>query len=397
MAKSTQRRKQKQPRLELLPVELQLAILGSLSSCEDLTSLSIASRLYHATYLRHKKIVLCQVAQATLGDQFVDACMLHHWEHNINNYTEDQDDTESSLLLQWQRSLGSEQHTGTRVETRGAAHSQPWPRGPYRHIQLKFLHDYDTMAMADAQDQAKHMRGLLTEEDFSGILTFHARVVRPLSALVAASLPVWRRNKTKGGRERTVLEARPVSSTERQRIVQTLYRFEMCCRLYAPRATPEDKGIIDLGPSHSQAMARDFFSRYDILENEEFQVVHMVVVWELHGYFGTIRNSTEWFKMLQRRYDEAELWREIIHFRHYHPITMEPVGMGGVTAGVASMGLGLLMRIESATESDGVVAELVASDPPHLSNFVWEALRALTDFYHFELDWPESWSDEFWE
>lgn len=401
MARSTrrqnQRQKRKQPRLELLPVELKIAILGSLSSREDLTSLSIASRSYHATYLRHKKLILCQITQAVLGDQFVDACMLHHWEHNINNYTEDQDDAESSMLLQWQSNLASDQHKETRVETTDAVHTQPWPRGPYRHIQLKFLHDYDTLAMADAEDQAKHMRGLLTVEDFSRILSFHAQVVRPLSALVAASFPIWLCIKTKQGWLDTIFEARPVSTTERQRIMQTLYRFQICCRLYAPRATPADEGIIDLGQSHRQAMERDFFSRYDMLENEEFQIVHTVVAWELHGYFRMIKNDREWVKIMRQRYHQAGMQAGGFRRNQFHPTTLEPVGMCGVTAGAVSMGLGLLMRIESATETDEVAAELVASDPPHLSNFVWETLRGLRDFHHFKIDWPESWSDEFWE
>lgn len=401
MARTRQKQKQKQQRsrLELLPVELQLAILGNLSSCDDLTSLIIASRPYKATYLRHKKLILSQVTQATLGDVFIDACMLYHWEHNIDDYTEDEDDAQSSMLLQWQNSLGSHQPTENEVETRHATHAQPWPRGPYRHIQLKFLHDYDKLAMDATEDQVKFMRDLLTVDDFSRILYFHTQVIRPLSALVAFSFPVRRDGFTGSNRGLwdTIYEARPVTITERQRIMQTLYRFQICCRLYAPRATPEDQGIIDMGQSHPLAMASDFFSRYDLVENEEFQAVHMVVVWELHNYFGIIKNDREWKKMMTKRYQETGMLR----WTHYHPTTMEPVGVYGVTAGALSKGLELLMRIELATHTNEVAAELVASDPPHLGNFMWDTLRRLRDFYHFKtawsVMWPESWSDEFWE
>lgn len=382
-----------QPRLELLPVELQLAILENLASCEDLTSLTIASRSYHATYVRHKKLILPQVTQATLGDLFVDACMLHHWEHNINNYTEDQDDIESSMLLQWQSNLGSHQPAETEVETRHAVDAQPWPRGPHRHIQLKFLHDYDKLALADTEDQVKYMRGLLTVEDFSQILSFHVQVVRPLIALFAESFPVLADDGTNKGSWNVLLEARRTTMSERQRIMQTLYRFQICCRLYAPRATPEEGGFIDLGQSHRLAMARDFFSRYDMVENNEFQIVFGVVAWELHRFFRISRNSTEWKKFLWQRFRRSGIPRR----NAYHPTTLEPVGMSGVTAGVASMGLGQLVRIGLATQVDEVAAELVASDPPHLNNFVWETLMGLRDFHHFKVKWPESWTDGFWE
>ncbi|KAK7698376.1 hypothetical protein SLS64_012624 [Diaporthe eres] len=385
--KQKQKQKQKQPRLELLPVELQLTILENLASCEDLTSLTIASRSYHATYLRHKKLVLSEVTQATLGDVFVDACMLQHWEHNINNYTEDQDDIESSMLLQWQSKLGDHEPTETEVEARDAVDAQPWPRGPYRHIQLKFLHDYDKLALADTEDQVKYMRGLLTVEDFSRILSFHVQVVRPLIALCAESFPVT------SDKWHFLFEARSITMTERQRIMQTLYRFQICCRLYGPRATPEEEGFIDLGQSHRLAMATDFFSRYDIVENNEFQIVFSVVVWELHRFFMISRNNTEWKKVLWQR-----LRRSGMHRRApYHLMTLQPVGMSGVTAGAASMGLGPLIRIGSATEVDEVAAELVASDPPHLNNFVWETLMGTRDFHHFKVKWPESWTDAFWE
>lgn len=387
--RQNQKQKQRQSRLELLPVELQLTILENLASCEDLTSLTIASRSYHATYLRHKKLVLSEVTQATLGDLFVDACMLHHWEHNINNYTEDQDDIESSMLLQWQSKLGNHQPTDTKVETRDAVDAQPWPRGPYRHIQLKFLHDYDKLALADAQDQVKYIRGLLTVEDFSRILSFHTQVVRPLPALFAEVFPAW----PDGINWWLRFEARSLTITERQRIMQTLYRFEICSRLYAPRATPEDEGFIDLGQSHRLAMATDFFSRYDVVENNEFQVVFSVVAWEFRRFFQISRNNREWKKVLRQRYLRSgmPMWN------HYRPTTLEPAGMSGVTAGAASMGLGTLTRIGLATGVDEVAAELVASDIPHLNNFVWETLLGLRDSYHFKVKWPESWMDAFWE
>ncbi|KAL2275197.1 hypothetical protein FJTKL_02422 [Diaporthe vaccinii] len=381
-----QKQKQRQSRLELLPVELQLTILENLASCEDLTSLTIASRSYHATYLRHKKLVLSEVAQATLGDLFVDACMLHHWEHNINNYTEDQDDIESSKLLQWQSQLGNHQPIDAEVETRDAVDAQPWPRGPYRHIQLKFLHDYDKLALADTEDQFKYLRGLLTVEDFSRILSFHTQVVRPLPGLFAEAFPDW----THGIELYLHSEARSLTITEWQRIMQTLYRFEICSRLYAPRATPEDEGFIDLGQSHRLAMATDFFSRYDVVENNEFQVVFVVVAWEFRRFFQISRNNREWKEVLRQRYLRSGMPR----WNHYRRRTLEPAGMSMVAA---SMGLGPLTRIGLATGVDEVAAELVASDIPHLNNFVCETLDGLRDSYHFKIEWPESWMDAFWE
>ncbi|KAG6356522.1 hypothetical protein INS49_015910 [Diaporthe citri] len=393
MARTRQKQKQRQPRLELLPVELQLAILGNLASCEDLTSLTIASRSYHATYLRHRKLILSEVTQATLGDLFVDACMLHHWEHNINNYTEDEDDIESSTLLQWQSNLGSQQPTETEVETSDAVDAQPWPGGPYRHIQLKFLYDYDKLAMDDTEDQVKYMRGLLTAEDFSRILSFHAQAVRPLTTLFSEAFPVRPDDIKDNDKWNYLSQARSITLTERQRIMHTLYQFQICCRLYAPRATPEDDGFVDLGQNHRLAMARDFFSRYDMVENNEFQIVFSVVVWALRAFFRMSVDNTEWKKVLWQRYQRTGMpgWT------HYHPTTLEPVGMSGVTAGAASMGLRLLMRLTLVTRADEAAAELVASDPPHLSNFVWEALMGMRDFYHFKVKWPESWTDEFWE
>lgn len=397
MARSRLRQTRKQSRLELLPVELQSIILRNVASTDDLASLIIASRSYHATYLHYKKTILAQVTQATLGDLFLDGCMLQHWQGNLNSYTGDQDDGEGSVMLHnWHSNLGScgpTENEGDRVKSTHIFDTQPWPRGPYRHIQLKFLHDYDQQAMADDDAQARHVWKLLTADDFSRILTFHARVVRPLSELFAESYRVRTHSITNYGQGDTIPEPPRVTETERQRIMQTLYRVQLCCRLYGPKSTPEEKGTIDLGQSHRLAMAGDFFSRLDMLEKEEILFAYRMLSLELQGYFSLVRHDQDWKEVLRQRCRHAGNLRWI----DYHPITMEPVGALGVNAGVLSIGLELFMRMGSATSPGEIAAALVASDPPDLRNFVFETLAGLREAHNFKWGWPESWSDEFWQ
>lgn len=120
------------PRLDFLPVELQLSILETVSSCEDLMMLVASCRTLRAVYVYHKKKILARVLQGTLGHAFIEACMLQHWRGNIDITEED----------------------------------ERWPEGPYRHIQLRFLHDWYEHSTAGVGDQIRNMKRLLTAEDF---------------------------------------------------------------------------------------------------------------------------------------------------------------------------------------------------------------------------------------
>lgn len=357
-------------RLELLPVELQLAILTNFSSSEDLASLIIASRPYHATYLRYKKSILSAVAQATLGDLFVHACMLQHWQGNLNSYTEDEDGgVEGCMLLHWQRNLSSHQLTSADVDTRRAVDVTPWPRGPYRHIQLKFLHDYDKLALDDPEDQARHMQSLLTAEDFSQILSFHARVAQPMSRLFTDSFSDREDETTKFGQSINIYEVRNVSSTERQRIMQTLYRFQIFCQLYRQESIAVDKEtVVHLAQSQRLAMAiaGDFFSRYDMLENQEFAFVYRALSFEVQKYLRVVRRGRAWRYFLWERSRRAGE-----RFFSDGAVTTDPASVTGLVANALSNGL-------------------------KLARLVWEALMAQSESYNYNMDWPESWSDEFW-
>lgn len=147
------RQQQSQPPLELLAVELQLEVLERIGCYRDLRSLIMASRPYHATFLRYKKSVLAHVAQAMLGDSFIDACMLQLWEGHLNR------------------------HPGENSLRRGRDPRQ-WPPGPYRHVQLKFKHDCDryrgyVRAGMGPGGQIRHMQDLLTAEDFYRVLSYN--------------------------------------------------------------------------------------------------------------------------------------------------------------------------------------------------------------------------------
>lgn len=338
-----------QSRLELLPVELQLSILENVSSRDDLTSLTIASRPYNATYFRYKKLIVSQVTRSELGNMFVDACMLYHWKHNINSYTEVEDDGESSL--------SSHQPTESEAEAEPAVDMQPWPTGPYRHIQLKFLHDCDKLTMAGPEYQAKSMRKLFTVEDFSRILSFHNQVVQPLAVLCAFSFRIRRDDVKNPKRWDPSFEARTMAFRKRQCrwIERTLYRYSILLQLYGtPTSTADDEGMIDLSESHREAIMTDFLSRYGRVGSKEFQIVQTVLLNDLDKDFDLIRNRLE-----------------------------------------------LLMRMEPATTSNvEVAAELVRRGPLHLSQFKWDALMGAQKFHDFTIEWPESWSGEicgFWE
>lgn len=343
------RRKQKRNELmlELLPVELQLAILTNLSSSEDLASLIVASRPYHATYLGYKKQILCAITQATLGDLFVHACMLQHWQGNLNSLTADEDGGfERSMRLQWLRNLGSHQLTSADVDD-----IMTWPLGSYRHIQLKFLHDYDKLALEDPEYQARHMRSLLTAEDFSRILLFHARVIQPMSRLFTDSF-INRKNETIVF-PIEIYEVRSVSGTERQRIMQTLYRIQIFCQLYRQESIAVDHGSfvnLALRPRLAVAIAGDFCSRYDMLENQEFAFVYRALSFEI------------------RKYKSGRSWRDLLW---QSPVTPDPASVTGLVADALSNGL-------------------------KLARLVWEALMVQRESYNYNWDWPESWTDEFW-
>lgn len=362
MARLRRKQKRKEYRIELLPVELQLVILTNLSSSEDLASLIIASRPYHATYLMYKKSILSAVAQATLGDLFVHACMLQHWQGNLDSYAEDEDD--ARVFLDWLHELVSRQLTS-------AADMTPWPRGPYRHIQLKFLHDYDKLALDDAEDQARHMRSLLTAEDFSQILSFHARVIQPMSRLFTESFSDRENETTIFGQSIHIYEVRSVSSTERQRIMQTLYRFQIFCQLYRQESKAVDnETLVHLTQRHrlAAAISGDFFSRYDMLENHEFAFVFRVLSFEVHKC-SRVMCDRAWRYLLWKR----SRWEGLgDQFFGDGPVTTDPASVTGLVANAVSNGLKVAHHL------------------------VREALTAQRESYHYNNDWPESWSDEFW-
>ncbi|KAK2603372.1 hypothetical protein N8I77_009836 [Diaporthe amygdali] len=377
MEESRQEQEQQRLSLELLPAELQLAILERLSSCEDLTSLTIASRSYHNQYIAYKKGVLSQVTQNILGDSFVDACMLHRWRRTLGTYHP------SSTL-----------DTGHGLST-DAVDAQQWPRGPYRHVQLKFLHDCDSYALLDAEKQVALMRGLLTLEDFSQVLWFQHQVVRPLSELYGKSFTVRRTVRTDWDHWDTVPDPHCTPATKMLRVTRALYRFQACCQLYGHKATPEENGIVDLGNSQCFAMARDFFGRFDAVEKEELYTVYSLAAFDAQRYFGILRYNHDWRAVLLQRRAQAGARRCI----DYNMVTSEPVGFNGVTAGVISQGLELLSRAGPCeSDEDELAAVLVASDPPQLDNFMWDALMLLRDKGEFTTQWPESWSEHlsFW-
>lgn len=373
MARRRQR-KQRQPvpapnRIEFLPVELQLTILEHVSSLEDLVNLIEASHSFHLTYLGYIKTVIAHVTQATLGDAFVEACMLQYWQRYVD--------------------------TGYRdTENESDGH---WPSGPYRHIQLKFIHDYGQLAMADIGHQIKHFRRLFTLEDFAEILTFEHDVVKPLSDLFARPKEVLPQELVyRDGQWEHKLspEAGTVTATERQRINRTLYRFQICCRLYGPKADQQQHHIIDLGHSHRQAMARDFFGHFDPLENEEIDFVYNGLAFQLQRAFLLIRHHEQWKHMLLLRYGGAvRLWT----FQQFWILNV-PVGLGGMTAGAVSRGLELVQKVRSAQQAglDEVARVLLQSNPPELNNFLWDALSSRQESFHFREQFPESWTDEFW-
>lgn len=370
MARLRRKQKRKEFRIELLPVELQLDILTNLSSSEDLASLIIASRSYHATYLEYKKPILAAVAQATLGDLFVHACMLQHWQGNINSYAGEEDGG-TDMLLHLQRYVTIHQLASADVDTRRAVGTTPWPRGPYRHIQLKFLHDYDKLALDDAEDQARHMRSLLTAEDFSQILSFHSRVIQPMSRLFTDSFSDRENETTIFGQSIDIYEVRSVSSTERQRIMQTLYRFQIFCQLYRQESKAVDNEIfVHLTQRHrlAAAISGDFFSRYDMLENHEFAFAYRALSFEVHKYSQVIRDRA-WRYFLWNRPRWAGLGDQ---FFDDGPVTPDPASVTGLVANAVSNGLKMARHL------------------------VWEALMAQRESYHYNNDWPESWSDEFW-
>lgn len=145
--RQNQNRGRPKPRLDLLPVELQLAILETVSSCEDLEALVASSPTIRAVYYEYKKTILAHVIQATLGEAFIEACMLQHWRSNIDTY-------------------GTETREENEAEVDGPDLAAVCPQAPYRHIRLKFLHDWYEHNTASAEDQIQNMKDLLTADDF---------------------------------------------------------------------------------------------------------------------------------------------------------------------------------------------------------------------------------------
>lgn len=152
-------------RLELLPVELRLIVLEHIPNYRDLTALIMASRPYHAAYLGYRKTTVSRLAQAMLGDSFVDACVLRLWEGHLNRHPGDGGDK----LGRYQRQ---------------------WPPGPYRHVQVKFIHDWDRYATFEEGDLLKLMQGLLTARDFVKLLSYEAPRMMQLTSHYARQLAV---------------------------------------------------------------------------------------------------------------------------------------------------------------------------------------------------------------
>jgi hypothetical protein len=400
--KQEQPRVQLLPRIELLPVELQLIILENVCSVEDLNSLILSSPTYRATFHAHKKTVLAHVLQATLGDAFIEACMVQHWQSNLNNYEEDErDSSKRSMIEGWLSGFNGHETThgqDNESETNHAIPVEPWPQGPYRHIQLKFLHDYDQHAMVGAGDQVRNMKRLLAVQDFEQIMSFYTDVMQPISSLFGDSItPEQDYYDQHGLFINSKPQRRTITVTERQRIMRTLYRYQMCCRLYGPHVAEEGGGAIDMGDEHRQMMVVDFFERFDAMENEEFDVVYTGLAFVLHKAFERIKYNSAWKSKLRERALTSFAENPWV-MQDYDVFSFRPIGLRGVTAGTLSMGLELLAKIQkSAAVPYNVVAMLVARDPPELVNWMWDALLVMPGNYNFSGEWPESWTDEFWQ
>lgn len=205
--------------------------------------------------------------------------------------------------------------------------------------------------------------------------------------------------------EPTPMEPRHVTATERERIMRTLYRHEICCQLYGPdvKSRGQHWQVVDMGSSHRQMMSRDFFGMFDASENEEFEVVYVGLGLEMQDCFHRIKEDEAWKTFLRARTFGAFWSLGLSHwFSMYDMRTRMPIGPRGMTAGALSLGLELLSTIRSAATAGEAAAIVVASDPPELSNHMWDALSCLKEAYHFnfsgggDLGWPESWSDAFW-
>ncbi|POS77353.1 hypothetical protein DHEL01_v204256 [Diaporthe helianthi] len=368
--KQKQRQHQPEQHLNLLPVELLLIILENVSRYEDLASLIASSPKFLAVYMHYKKTILAQITQKTLGHAFIEACMLQHWQNRVDYYGENTDNGtqvgQRVLFLRWLE----------RLERRFQRHD--------RHIQLKFLHDLGEHASATIEDQIRNMKNLLTVEDFEQIREFNSATVKPLSRqFIEAPRP---------GNE----PHKHFTVTERQRIMRTLYRYEICCHVYGDDMESDACVMVDMGRHHRQMIQADFFGTFDPSENEEFDVVYAGLASEVHKAFHLIAGDLEWKTIMRWRFMYS-----VPRNNDYDPWTGMPVGMGGVTAGTLAKGLGLLSTIRSAATADEVAAILVARNPPELSNFMWDALTGLEETNRFsegrEDGWPESWSDAFWE
>lgn len=188
-----------------------------------------------------------------------------------------------------------------------------------------------------------------------------------------------------------------VTVTEWQRIMRTLYRFEICCRLYGPDSESSNLWFIAMESSHCQMMERDFFGMFDPSENEEFSFVYTQLASQLHKSLALIEDNMDW----RRRQDARALYGLTVSPYGAWRRTDVPLGLEGWIAGALSIGLGLLSTIRWAGSADEVADILMSVNPPILMGFMWGSIRWLREAYHFsgggESAWPDSWSDAFWK
>ncbi|KAG8160842.1 hypothetical protein KVR01_009106 [Diaporthe batatas] len=371
MARHRRKRTQNQgqSRLERLPFELQLVILENMSSCEDLTLLVATSYTLCAVYDQYKKSILAIVIQRTLGEAFIEACMLQHWRNNIDtNFGE----------------------------------NEPWDLDqPYRHIQLKFIHEWCEHSTASSEDQIQTMKRLLTAEDFEQILKFYATVVKPLSRpFIEKPTPEhdFTTQFPPSEPDPTPLAPWRITATERQRIMRTLYRYEICSRLYGPHFESTRAPQMGLNGSLMRMVEKDFFGMFDANEIEELRFVYVGLALELHKSWKLIESATDWRGVLGARPEHAALY-SAWSFSYYSG-SRRLIGLGGLVEGALAMGLEPLSAVRSAATADDVAKILLAKTPPDVEGFIWGTLSQLEEAHHFSGGdgpaRPESWSDEFW-
>lgn len=217
--------------LENLPAEIRRHILSTLKY-EELRALVHASSVYHQQYVLDRQHILCECLKTTLGNNITDACAV--FQSGLAGFLE------------------------TRTQEKN----------------LQFLESYRN------HRYSPHYLKSLTLDEVISIVIFHFSIIKPLAWYYTGWAMDNLSQETKDPQTHE-----PLSITEEQRLVRSLYRFQLYCNLFGVSRYPFDQEFLSIRPADFLGL---FLNIYEPWEVEEFLCFHVFVTKKFNQVFDDI-------------------------------------------------------------------------------------------------------------